>query len=141
MNLWWAPGQNDTTAEICQHMDGTERTRLMALVFGYGLCCFAMPAVILFSFAGLGPFDGLLANAGFTFLVLALLILAALAILRVQRRLMLDTRYARDHGVTLEDLTANRPLSRKDYLNLAMVFGVAVAIAVIAFLVAGMIAA
>ena len=120
MNLLWAPGQGEATREICRHLSGKEKARLYFLAFLFGLCSFAVPCLFMLSVLGFGPlfgpFYGFPAGPGFALLLLSFLALGAWFIIRLQRRLLLSTRFARSNGITMADITAGRPLSRGDYV-------------------------
>ena len=138
MNLLRSPGMSASARDLCRHLDRRERTALYGLSFLFGLCAFALPMVFMGWIMRLPPFHGLV--EGFAFPLMACLAAGAWAVIVLQRRILLRSRFAREEGLTLADITARRALSRGDYLVLGGLAATAVTIALAGFLISALMA-
>ena len=128
MILLWSPGQSDSARELSRHLSPAEKTSVAGLGFVFGACSFAIALVLMVWATRLEPFHAYL--AGYALPVLMCLAAMLLAIIVLQRRVLLSSKYARDNGLTLADITARRPVERGDYLKAGMVAAVAIVVAV-----------
>ena len=134
MNLLWAPGMSESAREICRNLSGWEKAAAYTLSLLFGLCVFAIGAVFMGSVLAMEPFRGLV--EGFA-IPSAMILLAAVLLINVQqRRLLVNSRFARDKGIRRADIETRHIPSRSDYLVLARFAGLAVAISLGAVLVA-----
>ena len=139
MNLWSSPGMSVPARDLFLHLSRRERAALYSLSFLFGLCAFALPMVFISWAIGLQPFHGLV--GGFAFPLLACLAAGAWAAIALQRRILMRSRFAREEGLALADVTAKRGLSRGDGLVLGGLAATAVIIALAGFLISAFMAA
>ena len=134
MNLLWAPGMSESTRKICRNLSGWEKAAAYTLSLLFGLCVFAIGIVFMGSVLAMEPFRGLV--EGFA-IPSAMVLLAALWLINVQqRRLLVNSQYAKDNGIRRADIETRHIPSPSDYIVLARFAGLAVAISLAAFLVA-----
>ena len=126
MDMLWAPGRSEAASDILRHLTRWEKIELAGLSLIFGVFAIAAPLVVMFSAVGAGPFDG--AAGGFVWAICAGLVAGIAAIFALRRRILLRTRAAREHGYTMAEINARRPLSRSDKIALGALAAVSVAL-------------
>lgn len=139
MNLLWTPGMSVSARDLGRHLNRREKAALYALSLLFGLCAFGIPMVLMGWALRLQPFHG--PFEGFALPLLICLAAGAWSSIALQRRILLASRFARDEGLTLADITARRALSRGDYLVLGGIAATALMIALAGFLFSASLAA
>ena len=134
MNLLWAPGMSESARKICRNLSGWERAIAYTLSLLFGLCVFAIGIVFMGAVLAMEPFRGLV--DGFA-IPLAMILLAALWLINAQqRRLLVNSQFARENGIGRADIETRHIPSESDYLVLAGFAALAITISLTAVLLA-----
>ncbi len=100
----------------------------------FGLCVFAIGAVFMGAVMAIEPFRGLVDGIA---IPLAMILLAALWLINAQqRRLLVNSQFARKNGIGRADIETRHVPSESDYLVLAGFAALAITISLTAVLLA-----
>lgn len=139
MNLLWAPGMSEPAKEVCRNLSSREKAAIYTLSFLFGVCVSAVPIVFMGAVASMGPAHRL--PDGFALPLILCLSVGAWSALTLQRRLLAGSQFARDNGITWEEIFTRHPMTRGDLRILVGIAALTVMITLAFGLAAFMIAA
>ena len=126
MDMLWAPRQSDAASEILRNLTRREKVELAGLSLIFGVFAFAAPLVVMVSAVGAGPFQSFF--DGFAVPICVGLCVGIAVIFALRRRILMGTQAAKDHGYTMAEINARRPLSRSDKVALGALAALSVAL-------------
>jgi len=126
MDMLWAPGRSEAAGDILRHLTRWEKVELAGLSLMFGVFAFAAPLVVMMSAVGAGPFQA--AFEGYALPIVIALAVGIVGIFALRRRILSQTRAVREHGYTMAEIKARRPLSRGDKIALGALAVLAVAL-------------
>ena len=129
---------SEPAKEVCRNLTSREKAVIYTLAFLFGICVSALPLVFMGAVSSVGPVQGL--PVGFALPLVLCLAVGAWSALTLQRRFLAGSQFARDNGITWEEIFTRHPMTRGDLRILgaiaALVVMITLAFGIAAFAIA-----